>query len=86
VSNVKKSTFIKEETDLDIQIDEAEINAVIRAEIITPTVVDLPLIRQRCEELTRDVEMAQRTISSLSTAEAAIADLIREAMAWLNAD
>ena len=80
------SAFIKEETDLDIQIDEAEINAVIRAEIITPTVVDLPLIRQRCEELTRDVEMAQRTISSLSTAEAAIADLIREAMAWLNAD
>lgn len=80
------STFIKEETGLDIHIDETELAAIIRAETITPTVVDLPLIRQRCEELSRDVETAQRAVPALSPPEVAIANLIRETRVWLNAD
>jgi argininosuccinate lyase len=78
--------LIKEETGLDIQVDEAELDAIVRAEIITPTVVDLPLIRQRCEELAREVEVAKREAPVLSSPETAIADLIREAQAWLNTD
>ncbi|MCL4487444.1 MAG: lyase family protein [Chloroflexi bacterium] len=80
------SAFVKEETGLDIQVDAAELDAVVRAERIPPTVVDLPLIRQRYEELAKDVEMAQRAVPSLSATEAAIASLVREARAWLNAD
>jgi argininosuccinate lyase len=80
------SAFIKEETGLDIHVDDAELDAIVRAEMITPTVVDLPLIRQRCEELTREVEMAQRAAPVMSSPEAATANLIREAKAWLNTD
>jgi argininosuccinate lyase len=80
------SALIKEETGLDIPLDEAELDAIVRAEIITPTVVDLPLIRQRCEELARKVEAAQRQTPELSSPETAITHLIREAQAWLNTD
>ena len=80
------SAFIKEETGLDIQVDDAELDAIVRAEIITPTVVDLPLIGQRCEELTQEIEMIQRAAPVISSPEAATANLIREAKAWLNTD
>ena len=78
--------LLKEETGLDIQVNDAELDAIVRAEIITPTVVDLPLIKQRCEELAREVEAAQRQTPELSSPETAIANLIREAQAWLNTD
>ncbi len=79
------SAFIKAETGLDIQVDETELAAIVRAETITPTVVDLPLIRQHWQELVRDAETAQAAVSALSPPEAAIADLIREARAVVGA-
>ncbi len=78
--------FIKEETGLDVQIDEAELDAIVRAETITNTVIDLPLIEHRCEQLAQDVEAAQAALPSRSTTETAISDLIQEARAWLDAD
>jgi argininosuccinate lyase len=80
------NTLIQEETGQDIQVNDAELDAIVRAEIITPTVVDLPLIKERWEELAQAVEKAQKTTPTLSSPESALANLICEARAWLNAD
>lgn len=80
------SALIKEETGQEIQVNDAELDAIVRGETITPTVVDLPLIKERCEELAREVEAAQQKMPAISLPEAAAAKLIQEAQAWLNTD
>ena len=52
-------------------------------EIITPTVIDLPLIQERCRELSQAIVAAEKATSPLSSPETAAAALIGEAKTWL---
>jgi len=58
------SAFIKRRR-LDIHVDDANWTPSSGGDYHA-TVVDLPLIRQRCEELTQEVEMAQRAAPVLA--------------------
>ncbi|MCL5960930.1 MAG: lyase family protein [Chloroflexi bacterium] len=78
------SALIREETGLEVDVDQSELMAIIRTDVILPDAIDLPLIRQRWSELSKEVQEASLALHSNSPVEEAIARVVEEAKTWVS--
>jgi hypothetical protein len=75
--------LIKQETGLEVAIDQAEITDIVLGKRLSPTTFDFKMLQETWSAFDQRLRIEEQHLSEESATETAINRLIEEARTWL---